>query len=71
MFLDRLPEGDAPKLSMQRLRVTWIVQLLDDRVPLNVIADAAGVQADVLGRYVPSMVPCATDEADAFLRGDR
>jgi hypothetical protein len=68
-FLSRLPEGDAPRLSMQRLRVTWIVQLLDDRVPLNVIADAAGVQADVLGRYVASMATVPDDDSDRLLRG--
>jgi len=70
-FLERLPRGDAPKLSMQRLRVTWIVDLLDERVPLQLVADAAGVQADLLGRYAPFMHTLTPSEADGFLRGCR
>lgn len=70
-FLERLPRGDAPKLSMQRLRVTWIVDLLDDRVPLRLVADAAGVQADLLGRYAPFMYAITPSEADGLLRGSQ
>jgi hypothetical protein len=56
---------------MQRLRVTWIVDLLDERVPLQLVADAAGVQADLLGRYAPFMHTLTPSEADGFLRGCR
>lgn len=70
-FLERLPRGDVPKLSMQRLRVTWIVELLDERVPLQLVADAAGVQADLLGRYAPFTSAFTRCEADDLLRGGR
>lgn len=42
---------DAPKISVKRLRVTWMVQLLDEAVPIHVIATAAGVEATHLARY--------------------
>lgn len=68
-FTENLPRHGAPKLSVQRMRVTWIVRRLDDGVPLNVLTAAAGVGADQLSLYVQYMAPVSPDRADAWLRG--
>jgi hypothetical protein len=71
VFTENLPKHHAPKLSVQRLRITWIVRHLDGRVPPNVLAAAAGVTGEQLFQYVASMAPADPDEADRLLRGDR
>jgi hypothetical protein len=68
VFTENLPRGSAPKLSSQRLRATWIVRRLEARVPVNALADAAGINADELFRYAPRMRSVAADEADRLLR---
>ena len=39
-----LPTSPSPKLSVPRLRTTWIVQHLDAGVPLNLLAEVAGTE---------------------------
>jgi hypothetical protein len=69
-FVERLPCGDAPKLSTQRLRVSWIVDHLDERVPVSVLEEVAGIGADTLGRYARFMQPIDVAITDELLRGD-
>jgi hypothetical protein len=69
-FVERLPRGDAPKLSTQRLRATWVVRHLEAGAPINVLAAAAGVGPERLVRYVPSMHPVDAVSADRLLRGE-
>jgi hypothetical protein len=70
VFTENLPRGSAPKLSAQRLRATWIVRHLEARVPGNVLAVAAGINAEELFRYVSRMALVSSDEADRLLRRD-
>jgi hypothetical protein len=69
-FVEQLPRHGPPKLSVRRLRATWIVGRLDDRVPLNVLAAAAGVGPVDLAAYAASMAPVAEGLAERLLRGD-
>ena len=69
-FTEGLPRHDAPKLSAQRLRATWIVACLEARVPLDALSIAAGVQPLVLAEYAPYMSPVADGVAERLLRGD-
>lgn len=69
-FVDRLPRGDAPKLSTQRLRATWMVRHLEAGVPIDALASAAGVGPERLVRYVRSMRPVDPRTADRWLRGE-
>lgn len=71
VFTENLPRYGAPKLSVQRMRVTWVVGRLDDGVPLNVLAAAAGVGADQLSLYVKFMATVPQERADAILRGNQ
>ncbi len=68
-FQENLPPMDAPKLSVQRLRVTWIVRHLGDGVPLNVLADAAGVTPEQLAKYSAHLRPVDANTACRFLQG--
>jgi hypothetical protein len=68
-FTENLPSTYRPKLSVQRLRITWIVRHLDGQVSPNVLAAAAGVTPETLWQYVRSMSPVDTAEADRQLRG--
>jgi hypothetical protein len=70
VFTENLPRSDAPKLSSQRLRATWIVRHLEARVPVNALAVAAGVNSEELFRYAPRMAPVLHDEAERLLRGE-
>jgi hypothetical protein len=70
VFTENLPAHHQPKLSAQRMRVTWIVRHLDARVPLHVLAAAAGVGADQLASYATFMAPLPLGEADRLLRGE-
>ena len=59
--LSRLTEDidwrDAPKLSIQRLRITWMLALLNAGVHVNVISQVAGIRGEQVGEYVQYMVP--------------
>jgi hypothetical protein len=68
-FVERLPRGDAPKLSTQRLRASWLVRHLEAGVPINMLAIAAGIAPERLVRYVRSMRPVSSAAADRILRG--
>ena len=70
-FVERLPRGDAPKLSTQRLRATWVVRHLETGVPINLLAVAAGVGPERLVRYARSMRPIDAEVADGLLRGEQ
>jgi hypothetical protein len=70
VFTENLPAHHEPKLSAQRMRVTWIVRHLDGRVPLDVLSAAAGVGADQLSSYATFMAPPSLGEADRLLRGE-
>jgi hypothetical protein len=69
-FVERLPRGDAPKLSTQRLRATWVVRHLEAGIPINVLAAAAGVGPERLARYVRSMRTVDPASAGRLLRGE-
>jgi hypothetical protein len=68
-FQERQPRMDAPKISVKRLRVTWMVQLLDEAVPIHVIATAAGVEATHLARYADFLTQPDDAAAVELLRG--
>jgi hypothetical protein len=70
VFTENLPAHLEPKLSAQRMRVTWIVRHLDARVWLHILAEAAGVGADQLSSYATFMATRSLDEADRLLRGE-
>jgi hypothetical protein len=70
VFTENLPAHHKPKLSAQRMRVSWIVRHLDARVPLHILAAAAGVGADQLSSYATFMAPLSLGEADRLLRGE-
>lgn len=67
-FIERLPDNNAPKLSIQRLRATWIVSLLDMRVGLNLISEAAGVRPDQVSVYTRYMASIERRSAIEQLR---
>jgi hypothetical protein len=72
-FCDRLVWRDAPRLSVNRLRATWIVEHLEAGTPLHVLAAAAGVRASSLARYATYARPIAVSAAERLLtlRRDR
>lgn len=67
-FCDRLAWRDAPRLSVSRLRITWVVEQLAAGIPLHVLAEAAGVTAPNLARYAEFLKPFSPSEATALLR---
>lgn len=70
-FINRVHFDHLPKLTVQRLRVTWIVGRLTAGVPVHVVARAAGVRDLQLARYfrfVPDHDPA---DADRMLRSGR
>ena len=69
-FIDRASRSDqAPRLVVGKLRVTWIVTLIDERVPLSVIVAAAGVDTlHSLSRFLPFARAVDPTEARNFLR---
>ncbi|WP_254885669.1 hypothetical protein [Streptomyces sp. NA02950] len=71
-FLARTkPDPGSPRLSMGRLRSTWLVDLFESRVPITVIVAAAGVDTlHGLSRILPFLSGLPADEAAALLRGD-
>ncbi len=70
VFTENLPRANDPKLSVQRLRVTWIVRHLDAHVPLHVLTGAAGVTAEQLALYAGFMAQVPPGEVDRLLRGE-
>ncbi|MBT2479445.1 hypothetical protein [Streptomyces sp. ISL-94] len=59
-----------PVPDMRRLRATWIVSLLRDRVPADLIARAAGLaSAASLAAYMRWVPELSEDAAIRFLRG--
>jgi hypothetical protein len=68
-FLDSLNFAHLPRLTVQRLRVTWIVEQLAAQVPIQVVAAAAGVSAAQIGRYVRYVPAIGDAEAARLLRG--
>lgn len=67
-FCDRLAWRDAPRLSVSRLRITWIVEQLAAGTPLHVLAEAAGVTAPNLARYAQFLTPLSPADATTLLR---
>ena len=68
VFTENLPRGDAPKLSVQRLRATWLVRHLEARVPVHVLAAAAGIKPEEMFRYAGALRPVPPADADRYLR---
>lgn len=68
-FLDRLSFPYLPRLTLQRLRVTWIVHRLSAGVPVHVVAGAAGVGEQQIARYSRFLPEVSQTEADHLLRG--
>ncbi|MFB6692986.1 hypothetical protein ACFCX3_20910 [Streptomyces virginiae] len=59
-----------PELALARLRSTWIVELLRQRVPEDVVADAAGMASTAALAPYRTWVPPLTAESTArMLRG--
>jgi hypothetical protein len=52
-FLERCPTGDAPQLNTLRLRITWMASHLSAPTHLADLADAAGVAASQIVKYLP------------------
>lgn len=70
-FLSGLPRpDDVPGLSVKRLRATWLVDLLDRRVPLGTIMAAAGLTSLAsLDAVLPFLGSTEAAEAGEYLRG--
>ena len=70
-IVDRMPRGrGVPRLDTRRARTTWIVSLLRDHVPHEVVAKAAGMTSiEPLARY-QHWVPPIDEQAELrMLRG--
>ena len=60
----------VPRLDARRARSTWIVSLLCDRVPSDVVAKAAGLaSSETLARYTHWVPPLTDEETLRLLRG--
>ena len=70
-FLERCPSGDAPELNTLRLRISWMVSHLSAGTHLSVIAEAAGVAAAQVAKYLPFAERLDSDEARRQLRQAR
>lgn len=71
-WVARNKPGDpkVPVLEMRRLRATWLVSLLRDRVPADLIAKAAGLKsAAALAPYLAWVPEISPDAAIRLLRG--
>jgi hypothetical protein len=66
-FVARCPKGDAPALNMVRLRVTWMVGLLE-MLPVTVVEAAAGVEPGQLARYADYVERPGADEIRRMIR---
>jgi len=66
------PHAGLPSLAARRLRTTWIVDLLRQRIDPALVADAAGMtSAAALGPYFHWVPPLAPRQAAELLRGPR
>lgn len=72
-FLARAqPSPNVPSLVMGRLRSTWLVELLEERLPITVIVAAAGVDTlHGLSRILPFLSAVPAEEAARLLRGSQ
>lgn len=68
-FLDSLTFDHLPRLTVQRLRVTWIVGCLRRGVAIQTVAAAAGVGETQIARYFRFLDDIDPTEADRALRG--
>ncbi|MFJ4847283.1 hypothetical protein [Streptomyces sp. NPDC088733] len=67
---NRPRDRKVPVPDMRRLRATWIVSLLRDRVPSDLVAKAAGLQsAASLAPYLAWVPEISKDAAVRLLRG--
>lgn len=63
-------QPDVPRLSMGRARASWIIDLVDERIPLTALVAAAGVESlHALSRLMPYFTPVGPDLAEQSLRG--
>jgi hypothetical protein len=69
VFVENLPRHDAPKLSPQRMRGTWIVEHWRAGVPPTAIATAAGISPEQLFNYTAWLPALDPGETDRLLRG--
>ncbi|WP_165969120.1 tyrosine-type recombinase/integrase [Actinomadura sp. KC06] len=61
---------DAPPVRASRLRATWLTDLIDSRVALDVIASVAGLDSlDALSPLMPFIARTDAAEAERQLRG--
>jgi hypothetical protein len=61
---------DAPHIEASRLRSTWLTTLMTERIPINVILDAAGLKsARTLTELVATLPPAHNSHTS--LRGRR
>lgn len=64
------PHAGLPALAARRLRTTWIVDLLGQRIDPALVADAAGMRSTAaLGPYFHWVPPLAPEQAAELLRG--
>ena len=67
-FMERCATGDAPELNTIRLRITWIVNQLSAGTHIAVVAEAAGVAASQIVKYLPYADRPSSDDARRQLR---
>ena len=60
----------GPRLGTTRGRITWLCHHLANGVPLNALADAAGVEAMSLAKYTRFLPDVEPSRAQGLLRGD-
>ena len=68
-FIEACRLSDAPKLSIQRTRITWVVHHLTANTPVRALLPAAGIGAKQLARYYPFVEAPELEDARALLRG--
>lgn len=67
-FVDSCPRADGPKLSVQRLRVTWIVEHLRSGTPLKALEAASGARGSQLASYLDHLPSVEPPKARRLLR---
>jgi hypothetical protein len=67
-FIAKCPKGDAPTLSVSRLRNTWIIGHLSAGTHLRVLAQAAGVDASQIVKFAPYAGSPTAEAANKMLR---
>ena len=70
-FVARARKGsDHPGISLGRARATWIVELVDEGIPLTTLVAAAGVDTlHALSRLMPYFAPVEAARGEQLLRG--